>query len=144
VAIGRTVTVAVNANTSSFDQTMRDITGRSYSATINVTANTSAATSAIASVPRTVTVPPPPALMAAQRAAETFGAPSPPAGLTGPQIAYHAPPVLSLHGLLPSSGTSVTYTVNLTGGITDPDGAARAIERVLRRRDRRSGAVIAR
>jgi hypothetical protein len=111
---------------------------------VNVTANTSAATAAIASVPRVVAAAPQPALMSALAAPQTFGAPSPPAGLAGPQIAYHAPPVLRLDSLPSSGSSSVTYNVNLTGGITDPDGAARVIERVLRRRDRRSGSVIAR
>jgi hypothetical protein len=116
VALTRTATITVTANTSSFDQTMRDITNRSYSATVNVTANTSAATASIAAVPRSVTVPPPaaPALRGATQQST--------------QVAT----------------SNINYNVTLKGGITDPDGAARAIVQVLEGRARRSTTVTAR
>jgi hypothetical protein len=116
VALTRTATITVTANTSSFDQTMRDITNRSYSATVTVTANTSAATASIAAVPRSVAVPPPaaPALRGATQQST--------------QVAT----------------SNINYNVTLKGGITDPDGAARAIVQVLEGRARRSTTVIAR
>lgn len=111
-------TVAVTANTSSFDQSMRDITTRSYTATVTVTANTSAAAAAIAAVPRSVSVPAPPT-------APTLRGATGPAGQST-QVA------------------AVTYNVTVQGHLQDPDGLARALDRVQTARARRSTTVIAR
>jgi hypothetical protein len=60
-------------------------------------------------------------------------------------VAFHAAPRLRLDpGSLGAAGGSVTYNVEITGHVTDPDGAARAIEQLLTRRGRRAGPVTAR
>jgi hypothetical protein len=140
----RTLTITVNANTGPAESSIRSVTNGSYSATINVSANTSAAQSAIAAIPRSVSVAPPPAPAApagfSAMSVSGFGAPDV-AGFAAPVVPWHAPaPGLQT---VPQS-QSVTYTINLRGGITDPDGAARAIEKVLRDRSRRSTTVYAR
>jgi hypothetical protein len=115
-------TIQVMGNTRQAMDSINAVVNGHYTATIVVTANVSQATAAIAAIPRSVGVsaPPPtapavPALMAGGRSSSSTG------------------------------GTAnVNYTINLTGGITDPAGAARAIRRVLQGDSRRAGGVIAR
>jgi hypothetical protein len=108
----RTKQITVTANTSSFDSTMSSITNRSYSATVNVTANTSAATAAIAAIPKSVSVPPP---------APT---PAPTLRLGASQQAHQV--------------ATVNWNIQVDAGINDPDSVARAINRVVLQRERRS------
>jgi hypothetical protein len=138
----RTKQITVTANTGPAESSIAAVVNRSYTATINVSANVAAANAAIASVPRTLSIAPPPAApqgfsaMAAPMGFSTFAA----APEAAPVIPWHAP--LQLAGELPGAGGgSVTYNVEITGTVTDPDGAARAIERLLQRRQRRAGSV---
>jgi hypothetical protein len=146
VTQSRVLTIRVDANTDPAAQAISRITGGSYSATINVSANVASAQAAIASVPRTVSVaPPPPAAaalgMSAYTAPATFAADA----VAAPDVAYHAAPTLNLDSRsLGAAGGSVTYNVEITGHVKDPDGAARAIEKLLASRARRSTTVIAR
>ena len=142
----RVLTIRVDANTDPAAQAISRITGGSYSATINVSANVASAQAAIASVPRTVTVTPPPVapaagMLSAYAAPATFASPA----VTAPDIAYHAAPTLRLDPRsLGAAGGSVTYNVEIKGHVTDPDGAARSIEKLLAGRARRSTTVVAR
>lgn len=138
----RTKQITVTANTGPAESAIAAVVNRSYTATINVTANTSAAQAAVAAVPRTVNVSPaPPAagLMSAAAApgVSAFGAEAP---TSVPVVAWHAPAVPA--GLSQNVGTTNVH-ITVTGTVTDPDGAARAIEKLLRGRDRRAGSVFA-
>jgi hypothetical protein len=145
VTQSRTLTITVAANTSPADAAIARVVNGSYTATVNVTANTSAAQSAIAAVPRSVSLPPPVA-PPQQPGLAAFAAPDTQAAdLGAPVVAFHAAPRLRLDpGSLGAAGGSVTYNVEITGHVTDPDGAARAIEQLLTRRARRASTVTAR
>jgi len=126
------INIKVDGMTSPFEQDINAILNRSYSVTVNVNANTSAATAAIASIPKTVSVGAAPAMAAPSMAVSTMAAPRmavSPAASSSP----NSPTVAEFN-----------YNITLTGGITDPDGAARAIRKVLEKRDRRSSTVTAR
>src|SRR4029077_795940 len=101
-------TIQVMGNTQQVRDSISDVVNGHYTATIIVTANVSQATAAIAAIPRSVGVSAPPP------------APAVPALVAGGRSSTS------------SGGTAnVNYTINLTGGITDPAAAARAIRRVL-------------
>jgi hypothetical protein len=140
----RSMVIAVGANTSAAEQAIARVVNGSYTATVTVTANVAQATAAIAGVPRTVSVtPPPPAAgLRAYAAPASLAAEQLP---TGPVVAFHAAPRLRLDPTsLAAAGGNVTYQVEISGLIKDPDSAARAIERLLAGRGRRAGTVTAR
>jgi hypothetical protein len=114
-------TISVGANTRPANDAISAVTNGHYTAQIIVTANVSQATAAIAAIPRSV-------------------------GVTAPPPAAPAVPGLTTFGARSTAGasTSINYNITLKGGITDPDGAARAIRRVLDQRDRRSTSVVTR
>jgi hypothetical protein len=123
----RSITFSILGNTDPVMSAIRSVTNGSYTATINVTANVSQAQAAIASIPRSLAITAPPAPVPAP-GLSTFGAPT----LAGASTRAA------------SASTNVNYNITLRGGITDPDGAARAIGKVLDSRARRSSSVVAR
>src|SRR4029077_3650266 len=94
-------TIQVMGNTRQAMDSISAVTNGSYTAQIIVTANVSQATAAIAAIPRSVGVSAPPP------------APAVPALMVGGRSTGSA-----------SAATNVNYTINLTGTVTDPDGAA--------------------
>ena len=128
----RTLTITVDANTGPAMSRINSVVNGSYTATINVTANTSAATAAIASVPRSVTVSPPPAPvgLAAPGAMRSMGAPAFTPAAYGPMH-------LSSNTSGPQPVGNVTYEINVQGGWDSSDAIARKVLDVIERRERR-------
>jgi hypothetical protein len=134
----RTLTITVDANTGPARNAIAAITGGNYTATVNVTANTSAAQAAIASVPRSVTVAPPPA-------------PAPAAAFAAPSLRAMAAPTMApapygpIHFGSSNQGPqpvgNVTYEINVQGGWDSSDAIARRVADVLQQRERRMTGV---
>jgi len=131
VTQSRTLTITVDANTSPAQSAINAITRGSYTATINVTANTAAAAAAVAAIPRSV------GARSAAGVPQTV-APMALMGLRAPGFSPAAYPPLRLG--TPSQAAdvgSVTYEINVSGGLDSSDAIARRVLALLQERERR-------
>lgn len=114
------------------------ITGATHRATVTIGANADAFWQVWNSLPTSRSID----IVVNQRQGTVV---APPAVTPG---AFSAPAVPSLMSAQPmaaaASPSNVTYNVTVTGGLTDPDGAARAMANVLRQRERRATTVYVR
>jgi hypothetical protein len=137
----RNIMLQVQANVSTAANAISSLTNQAYSATVRIGANTDDFYRAWNALPtsRTITV----TVNQVQGSVV-----APPAGVPRLNASAFAAPAAPALMAVPSTqaaqGSNVTWNVTVTGGLTDPDGAARAIERVLQGRARRSQTVIAR
>jgi hypothetical protein len=131
--VARTITFQTVANTGTAASQINGIVTGHYTATVTIGANTTEFYKAWNALPTTRSID----VIVNQRQG-TVVAPPAPSSFAAPQLFGAVVPSNQA-----SSGSNVTYNINVTGGMSDPDGAARAIAKVLRDRDRRSTTVYA-
>jgi hypothetical protein len=124
----RALTISVDANTGPAQAAINAIQGKTV--TIDVVANVSQASAAIAAVPRSVGAT---AATAGLMAAPTMR------GLAAPTPAAYPP--LRLGATTHAPASSVTYEINVSGGLDSADAIARRVADVLERRQRRISGI---
>jgi len=124
---GMSVTATILGNSAPARNAIAAIENGSYSATVRILADTSSFYASFNSLPASRGVAAAPAAVPQLMTATTFAAPTLQGG-TGTSVATRV-----------SAPAGINITIN---GALFPDDAARAVEDVLRRRERRTGAVV--
>lgn len=125
----RTLTITVDANTGPAQSAISAVCNGSYTATVNVVANVSQASAAIAAVPKSV------------GAAAVPGV----GGLAAPTFTPAPYPPLRLGaGTQATDVGSVTYEINVSGGLDSSDAIARRVLDLIQQRERRVRGVTVR